>query len=102
MKEKENLGTARLRRFLRAILFAGSGIAAGWSATTQAQSANFTTAPVARSDPKVSVRELHIPAKARNEFNRGLRSLDKRGAAGTMCAFHAAHLLYPEDFHADI
>ena len=100
MKEKENLGTARLRRFLRAILFAGSGIAAGWSATTQAQSANFTTAPVARSDPKVSVRELHIPAKARNEFNQGLRSLEKRDAAGSLRHFDAALRIYPEYYEA--
>ena len=100
MKEKENLGTARLRRFLRAILFAGSGIAAGWSATTQAQSVNFTAARMVRSGPKVSVRELHIPAKARNEFNRGLQSLGKRNAAGSLRHFDAALRIYPEYYEA--
>ena len=100
MKEKENLGTASLRGFLRAILFVGSGIAAGWSATTPAQSVNFTAAPMARSGPNVSVRELRIPAKARNEFNRGLRSLEKRDAAGSLRHFDAALRIYPEYYEA--
>jgi tetratricopeptide (TPR) repeat protein len=100
MKEKENLGTARLRRFLRAMLFVGSVIAAGWSAITQAQSVNFTAAPVVRSAAKVSVRELHIPAKARDEFNRGLRSLEKRDTAGSLRHFDAALRVYPEYYEA--
>jgi tetratricopeptide (TPR) repeat protein len=96
MKEKKNSTTARLRRFLRAILFAGSLIAAGWSATTQAQSVNFTAAPVARSGTKVSVRELQIPGKARDEFNRGLRSLEKRELAKSLRHFDAALRVFPE------
>jgi tetratricopeptide (TPR) repeat protein len=100
MKEKENLGTAKLRRFLRAILFIGSGIVAGWSATTQAQSVNFTAAPVLRSGPKVSVRELQIPAKALDEFNRGLRSLGKRDVAKSLRHFDAALRIFPEYYEA--
>ena len=100
MKERENLGTARLRRFLRAILFVGSVITAGWSATTQAQSINFTAARVVKSGPKVSLRELRIPAKARNEFNRGLRSLEKRDSAGSLRHFDAALRIYPEYYEA--
>jgi tetratricopeptide (TPR) repeat protein len=96
MKEKNNSGTARLRRFLRAILFAGSAIAAGWAATTQAQSVNFSAAPGVRSGMKVSMRELRIPAKARDEFNRGLRSLEKRDVAKSLRHFDAALRVFPE------
>ena len=96
MKENANLGTAGLRRSLRAMCFAGSMFAAGWSATTRAQSVNFTTASVVSSGTKVSVRELQIPAKARDEFNRGLRSLEKRDVAKSLRHFEAALQTFPE------
>lgn len=100
MKEKENLGIARPRRFQRAILFVSAVIAAGWSATTQAQSVNFIASPVVRSDPKVSVRELQVPAKARDEFNRGLRSLADRDTPGSLRHFDAALRIFPEYYEA--
>ncbi len=97
---KENLGTIRPRRYLRVILFVSSALVAGWAATTQAQSVNFTAASAVRSDPKVSVRELHIPTKARNEFNRGLRALEKRDTVGSFRHFDAALRIYPDYYEA--
>jgi tetratricopeptide (TPR) repeat protein len=69
---KEKLGTARLRR-------------------------NF--APL-RSDGKVSMRELQVPAKARDELERGLRRLAKRDAIGSLRHFDAAIRVSPEYYKA--
>jgi tetratricopeptide (TPR) repeat protein len=92
---KENLGTARMRRLNLAILLVSSVVAAVWTTTTQAQVANFS-ARVPRGEPKVSVRELLIPAKARDEFERGLRRLAKRDPAGSLRHFDAAIRVFPE------
>ena len=49
---------------------------------------------------KVSMRELRIPAKARDEFNRGLRSLEKREVAKSLRHFDAALRVFPEYYEA--
>jgi tetratricopeptide (TPR) repeat protein len=69
--------------------------AAGWASTTQAQVSNFAASSL-RSEPKVSVRELQIPAKARDEFDRGLRRLAKRDPAGSLRHFDTAIRVFPE------
>jgi tetratricopeptide (TPR) repeat protein len=92
---KENLGTVRPRRFKWTILFVSSVIAAGWTPRTQVQGANFA-APSLRSDARVSVRELQVSEKARDEFERGLRRLAKRDAIGSLRHFDAAIRVSPE------
>jgi tetratricopeptide (TPR) repeat protein len=96
---KEKLGTARLRRFKQTILFLSCVIAAGWTPRTQAQGVNFA-APSLRSDAKVSVRELQVPAKARDELERGLRRLAKRDAIGSLRHFDAAIRVSPKYYKA--
>jgi tetratricopeptide (TPR) repeat protein len=96
---KENLRTARLRRLKRTILFASSVGVVCWTPRAQAQGDNFA-APTLRSQPRVSVRELRTPAKARDEFERGLRRLAKRDAAGSLRHFDAAIRVSPEYYEA--
>src|SRR6266404_5030005 len=92
---KENKGTARIRRFRQAVLLVSSVAAAGWTSTTQAQVSSFSASSV-RSEPKVSLRELQIPPKARDEFERGLRRLAKRDPAGSLRHFDTAIRVFPE------
>jgi tetratricopeptide (TPR) repeat protein len=84
-----------MRRFNRALLLLSSVIAAGGTSTTQAQVSNFA-APVLKGEPRVSVRELQIPQKARDEFDRGLRRLAKRDPAGSLRHFDAAIRVFPD------
>jgi tetratricopeptide (TPR) repeat protein len=84
-----------MRRFNRALLLLSSVIAAGGTSTTQAQVSNFA-APVLKLEPRVSVRELQIPQKARGEFERGLRRLAKRDPAGSLRHFDAAIRVFPD------
>ena len=48
-----------------------------------------------RTEPKVSVRELQIPPKARNEFERGLRRLQRRDPEGSLRHFDEALRVFP-------
>jgi tetratricopeptide (TPR) repeat protein len=92
---KEIRETTRIRRFRRAILLVSSVAAAGWASAIQAQISSFSASSPG-AEPKVSVRELQIPAKARGEFERGLRRLEKRDAAGSLRHFDTAIRVFPE------
>jgi tetratricopeptide (TPR) repeat protein len=48
----------------------------------------------------VSVRELSIPPKAQNEYNRGLELLAKNDFAGSLAHFRKAAAVYPEYYEA--
>jgi len=48
----------------------------------------------------VSVRELKIPAKARNEYNRGLELLAKSDPLGSLSHFNKATAAFPEYYEA--
>jgi hypothetical protein len=69
-------------------------VAAGWTSTTQAQVSNFAPASI-KKEARVSVRELKIPSKARDEFEQGLRRLVKRDTAGSPEHFAAAIRVFP-------
>jgi len=75
------------------ILLVNSVLLAGSARNANAQSMNFS--PTARANPTVSVRELRIPAKARDEFARGLEKLRKHDAAASLSHFDAAIQKYP-------
>jgi len=92
---KENRGAASIRSFRQATLLVSSVVGAGWASTTPAQVSNFAASSL-RSEPKVSVRELQIPPKARDEFERGLRRLAKRDPAGSLRHFDTAIRVFPE------
>ena len=70
-----------------ALVFANCAWTAVWAPSANAQISNF--APT-RKTSTVSVRELRIPSKARDEFERGLRRLEKRDPAGSLKHFDAA------------
>ncbi len=53
-----------------------------------------------RNDYTVSVRELKIPGKARNEFQKGLGQLDKKDPAGSLSHFTKAFQAFPEYYEA--
>ena len=92
---KENRETTRIRRFRQVILLVSSVVAAGWTSATQAQVSNFSTSSL-RTEAKVSLRELQIPPKARDEFERGLRRLEKRDPAGSLRHFDTAIRVFPD------
>jgi len=73
-------------------------IVVGFSPVLQAQVASF--APLKKGTASVSVRELTIPGKARNEFQRGMKKLEKREEKGSLRHFDAATQLYPEYYEA--
>lgn len=56
--------------------------------------------PVRRTDYAVSVRELKIPAKARNAFERGLERLAKNDADGSRTQFARATIAFPNYYEA--
>jgi tetratricopeptide (TPR) repeat protein len=58
------------------------------------------TAHTARSSYTVSVRELKIPGKARNEYAKGLGSLAKQDLAGSAEHFMKAAQAFPEYYEA--
>src|SRR6266404_3607184 len=70
-----------------ALVFANCAWIAAWAPRANAQISNF--APTKKT-PTVSVRELQRPSKARDEFERGLRRLEKRDPAGSLKHFNAA------------
>ena len=56
--------------------------------------------PVRRTDYTVSVRELRIPGKARNAFERGLERLAKNDADGSRTQFARATATFPDYYEA--
>jgi hypothetical protein len=56
--------------------------------------------PVRRTDYVVSVRELRIPAKARNAFEKGLQRLAKNDAVGSRTQFVRATRAFPDYYEA--
>ncbi len=55
---------------------------------------------VRRTDYAVSVRELKIPVKARNAFEKGLRRLAKNDAVGSRTQFVRATTTFPDYYEA--
>jgi len=53
-----------------------------------------------RNDYTVSVRELKIPGKARNEFQKGLDHLHKKDPAGSLSHFTKAFQAFPDYYEA--
>ena len=78
-----------------ALVFANCAWTAVWAPSANAQISNF--APTKKT-PTVSVRELRRPSKARDEFERGLRRLEKRDPAGSLKHFDAA-IQISEDYY---
>jgi len=56
--------------------------------------------PVRRTDYAVSVRELRIPVKARNAFEKGLGRLAKNDADGSRTQFMRATATFPDYYEA--
>ncbi len=56
--------------------------------------------PVRRTDYTVSVRELRIPVKARNAFEKGLERLAKNDAVGSRTQFERATTAFPDYYEA--
>ncbi len=56
--------------------------------------------PVRRTDYTVSVRELRIPVKARNAFEKGLERLAKNDAVGSRTQFERATSAFPDYYEA--
>src|SRR5712691_10519599 len=56
--------------------------------------------PVRRTDYAVSVRELRIPAKARNSYKVGLERLAKNDAVGSRTQFERATIAFPDYYEA--
>ena len=70
-----------------ALVFANFAWIAVWAPSANAQISNFAAT---KKTSTVSVRELRRPSKARDEFERGLRRLEKRDPAGSLKHFDAA------------
>src|SRR6266849_6136310 len=58
------------------------------------------SSPVRRTDYAVSVRELRIPVKARNAFEKGLERLAKNDAVGGRPQFLRATTAFPDYYEA--
>jgi len=58
------------------------------------------SSPVRRTDYAVSVRELRIPVKARNAFEKGLERLAKNDADGSRTQFLRAAATFPDYYEA--
>jgi len=56
--------------------------------------------PIRQSSYTVSVRELKIPAKAHNEFEKGLERVAKNDPAGSLRHFQKATQMFPGYFEA--
>jgi tetratricopeptide (TPR) repeat protein len=56
--------------------------------------------PVWRTDYAISVRELRIPMKARNAFEKGLQCLAKHDAVGSLTQFERATTAFPAYYEA--
>jgi len=64
----------------------------------RAQVSNPSAVP--RKDYAVSVRELRIPTKARNAFEKGLQRLAKQDAVGSLTQFERATTGFPDYYEA--
>jgi Tfp pilus assembly protein PilF len=96
---KNDTPVVRSCRYHYAILTVSAVFSLGWALTTQAQVAHF--APKAAGPAAtVSVRELSIPQKAREEFERGVRLLAKQDTAQSKRHFDAAIQKYPDYYEA--
>jgi tetratricopeptide (TPR) repeat protein len=62
--------------------------------------AQVAGSPVRRTDYAVSVRELRIPMKARNAFEKGLQRLAKHDAVGSLTQFERAITGFPDYYEA--
>jgi len=58
------------------------------------------SAPIRQSSYTVSVRELKIPARAQDEFQKGLQRLAKNDPAGSLSHFTKANEAFPRYFEA--
>jgi Tfp pilus assembly protein PilF len=58
------------------------------------------SSPVRRTDYAVSVRELRIPVKARNAFEKGLERLARNDADGSRTQFVRATTAFPDYYEA--
>jgi Tfp pilus assembly protein PilF len=58
------------------------------------------SSPIRRTDYAVSVRELRIPVKARNAFEKGLERLAKNDADGSRTQFLRATATFPDYYEA--
>lgn len=58
------------------------------------------SSPVRQIDYAVSVRELRIPVKARNAFEKGLQRLAKNDAVGSQTQFERATTAFPDYYEA--
>jgi tetratricopeptide (TPR) repeat protein len=58
------------------------------------------SSPVRRTNYAVSVRELRIPGKARNAFEKGLERLAKNDAVGSRTQFVRATTAFPDYYEA--
>jgi tetratricopeptide (TPR) repeat protein len=67
--------------------------------TVRAQIAGFDS-QVRRTDYAVSVRELRIPVKARDAFEKGLERLAKNDAGGSRMQFLRATATFPDYYEA--
>ena len=98
IRNKEQVQWCGRRVYLIILVIMPLMIVVGFSRVLQAQVASF--APLKKGSAAVSVRELMIPAKARNEFQRGMKKLGKRDEKGSLRHFDAATQLYPEYYEA--
>jgi tetratricopeptide (TPR) repeat protein len=62
--------------------------------------AQVAGSPARRTDYAVSVRELRIPMKARNAFEKGLQRLAKHDAVGSLTQFERATTGFPDYYEA--
>jgi len=58
------------------------------------------SSPARRTDYAVSVRELRIPGKARNAFEKGLERLAKNDPVGSRTQFERATAVFPDYYEA--
>jgi tetratricopeptide (TPR) repeat protein len=97
-RNKEQLQWCGRRLWLIAVMMVALMTVAAFSPVLPAQVARF--APLKKGTTSVSVRELTIPEKARSEFQRGMKRLEKRDEKGSLRHFEAATQLYPEYYEA--
>jgi tetratricopeptide (TPR) repeat protein len=87
MCNEQRRAVSRRKLTCIALVFATCAWIAVCAPSANAQISNF--APTKKT-PSVSVRELQRPSKARDEFERGLRRLEKRDPAGSLKHFDTA------------
>jgi tetratricopeptide (TPR) repeat protein len=98
IRNKEQVQWCGRQVCLISLVLVTNVIVGTFSPVLQAQVARF--APLKKGSASVSVRELTIPIKARNEFQRAMKKLEKRDEKGSLRHFDAATQLYPEYYEA--